>query len=307
MLKSACLAVQDRFSGTFEFDIPLSKVVYYRIGGPACVLATPRTFKDLEILHALIQETKTRYFILGWGSNLLFSDETYPGLVIRMKHLLSEISEVGQGVLKLGASLGASRLLKKACEQGYGGLAKLTGIPGSVGGMVAMNAGTYLGEFGASLIKTEFVNLEKPGELEVQTRIHESADFSYRQNHFLKPGDLITHTFCRYTPGRSDEIKAEIDALYLRRKASQPVNYPSCGSVFMNPRESGLHAWQVIDQLKLRGHQIGQAQISEKHPNFIVNLGGAKAVDVKALIELVKARASAELAISLHEVVRVIE
>ena len=296
-----------QFSGTIEFQAPLSKSVCYRIGGPAEALVTPRTFGDLDWIHGILQETGARFFILGWGSNLLFGDEGFPGLVIRMKHLFTEVEEVDDGILKIGGSLGASSLLRIASERGYGGLSHLTGIPGSVGGMVAMNAGTHLGEIGAGLIRTEFVNLlEGSSSLKVQTRIHESGDFSYRRNHFLKPGDLMTHTWIRFRKEDPSQVKREIEELYQRRKATQPVDLPSCGSVFMNPRESGLHAWQVVEKLGLKGVRIGNAQISEKHGNFIVNLGGATASDVCALIDRVKADASRTLGIELHEEVKII-
>ena len=295
------------FKGTLEFDAPLSRVAYYRIGGPASVLASPRTSEDLAILHRVIRTHGVPFFILGWGSNLLFNDEGFAGLVIRMKHLYTGIEEVSPGVLRVGASLGASALLRTASEKGYGGLARLTGIPGSVGGMIAMNAGTHLGEMSDLLIKTEWMNLnEDRNALTLQSRIHGAGDFSYRRNHFLSAGDLILHAGIRYEPSDPALVRREIDDLYQRRKATQPVEYPSCGSVFMNPKEHGLRAWQVVEKLGLRGHRIGNAQISEKHPNFIVNLGGATAGDVKGLIVLVKSRARAELGIELHEEVRVL-
>lgn len=306
MLRKELEAISADFEGTLDFEVPLSKYAYYRIGGLAGVIATPRTFQALQMLHSVIQKTSCPFFILGWGSNLLFSDKGFGGIIIRMKHLFVDVQEVETGILKLGASLGASSLLRIASQKGYGGLAKLTGIPGSVGGMVTMNAGTHLGEIGSSLIKTEFVNLNQPGDLLVQTRVHEKGDFSYRHNHFLQAGDLITHSYVRFEREDAALVQSQIEELYQRRKATQPVDYPSCGSVFMNPKASDLHAWQVIDRLGLRGHQIGQAQISVKHPNFIINLGGATAVEVQSLIALVKARARDELQIDLHEEVKII-
>jgi UDP-N-acetylmuramate dehydrogenase len=311
MIKSRFAEIEKSFSGTIEYDVPRAKYAYYRIGGKAAVIASPKTFQDLTVIHSILNETRSPYFILGWGSNLLFSDDDYAGVIIRMKHLFTEIEERADvngetgNFLKLGGSLGAASLLKKASEAGYGGVECLTGIPGSVGGMVAMNAGTHLGEIGARLIQTETVNLND-AELQIKTRVHEASDFSYRKNHFLKTGDLVIHTYFKYEKADLVQVKAKIDEQYSRRKNSQPVNLPSCGSVFMNPHAHNLHAWQVVDQLKLRGHQIGRAQISEKHPNFIVNLGEAKACDVKALIDLVKNRAHTELGIELHEEVKFI-
>jgi UDP-N-acetylmuramate dehydrogenase len=312
MLKKAFAERSANFLGTLEYDIPRAKYAYYRIGGNASVIATPRTFSDLEFIHTVLRETAAPYFILGWGSNLLFSDADFKGVVIRMKHLFTEIEMLKElngitgNFLKLGASLGAATLLKKAGSDGYGSLSCLTGIPGSVGGMVAMNAGTHFGEIGARLVQTETVNLNQDHPLKVIMHVHEASDFSYRENHFLKPGDLITHTYLQFDQADPLAVQTEINDLYQRRKSTQPVTLPSCGSVFKNPREHGMHAWQVIEKLGLRGHQIGNAQISEKHPNFIVNLGDAKATDVKALIDLVKSRAQTELGISLQEEVKFI-
>ena len=312
MLKESFLEIEKNFEGTLEFDVPRAKYAYYRIGGVASVIATPRTFQALKLIHEVLSSTEAPFFILGWGSNLLFSDEAFFGVVIRMKHLFVEIEELAEWngkagkFLKLGSSLGTSSLLKVASERGYGNLSCLTGIPGSVGGMVSMNAGTHLGEFGGRVIQTDYVSLSEIGPLKLKTKIHEPTDFSYRKNNFLESTDLITHAYVEVESREKALVKQEIDALYERRKKTQPVNLPSCGSVFMNPVKPKLHAWQVVDQLGLRGFKVGNAQISEKHSNFIVNLGGASASDVRALIDLVKTRAKNELGIDLVEEVKFI-
>lgn len=302
------------FQGSIEFNAPLAKISYYQIGGPAQVLVTPKSFDDLKKIHEILHETHAPFLIVGFGSNLLFRDEVEPRIVIRMKQLFTEIGVLDEGglerenlrgpALKVGASVGGSTLLRLAAQKGYGGLAHFTGIPGSIGGMVAMNAGTHLGEMKDCVLKTGFVNLNDR-ELVIKERVHVPTDFTYRHNHFLSPGDLITHVFLKYTPSSPLEVKTQIDELYARRKATQPVDYPSCGSVFVNPKAQGLHSWQVIDQLGLRGHRIGNAQISEKHCNFIINLGGAKASDVRALIDLVQTRAKNELGIELETEVKI--
>ena len=304
-LKSAFDRIRSEFSGTIDFDASLARVAYYQIGGKAEVLVNPKNFEDLKKIHQIIQATKSPFFIMGWGSNLLFSDEGKGGIVIRMKSLFTEIEEVEPTVLKVGASVGTTTLLRVASQKGYGGLSHFTGIPGSVGGMVAMNAGTHKGEMKDCLIKTESVNLLSP-ELKIKEHPRKEGDFTYRHNHFLNEGDLVTHAYLRYTPMDPVQVKTEIDELYARRKSTQPVDYPSCGSVFINPKTSGLHAWQVVDKLGLRGHQIGNAQISEKHSNFIINLGGAKASEVRALIELIQKRAKAELGVEMEAEVKIL-
>jgi UDP-N-acetylmuramate dehydrogenase len=293
-----------KLDGSIEYDFPLSKISYYQIGGPASMLVTPKSWQDLEIISKHIAQTQSRFFILGWGSNLLFPDVGFNGVVIRMKHLFNEIEEMQGNILRVGASVGASSLLRRAQEKGYGNLNRLTGIPGSVGGMVAMNAGTHLGEIKDLIVKVEFVKLgESP--LNLKTHLPTEKSFSYRQNHFLGHGDLITHVEVCYQAEDPKIVKAEIDELYQRRKQTQPVDFPSCGSVFMNPTE--MQAWKVIDQIGLRGHRIGNAQFADKHSNFIINLGGAKAEDVKALISLAQQRAKDQLGIELHKEVKIIE
>ena len=300
--------------GSVEYDFPLSKVSYYRIGGPAKVLATPKSMGDLEKISKYIAETHSRFFILGWGSNLLFSDQGFDGVVIRMKHLFNEIEEMPGNILRVGASVGASSLLRRAQEKGYGNLERLTGIPGSMGGMVAMNAGTHLGEVKDLITKIETVKMgESTESLEVCSYFPNDQSFTYRKNHFLSPNELVTHVELKYQTESPEKVKLEIDELYQRRKQTQPVDYPSCGSVFMNPKGksgeqgTGLNAWQVIDQLGLRGHRIGNAQFAEKHSNFIINLGDAKAEEVIALIELAKQRAKDQLGIELEAEVKVIK
>lgn len=303
-----------QLDGSVEYHFPLAKISYYRIGGPASILVTPKSLKDLEKISNYIAETNSRFMVLGWGSNLLFSDQGFNGVVIRMKHLFNEIEELPGNILRVGASVGASTLLRRAQERGYGNLSRLTGIPGSLGGMIAMNAGTHLGEIKDLVQKVETVKIgSKTESFEISTHVPGLKSFSYRSNHFLTPGELITHAEISYFPEDPTKVKAEIDELYQRRKLTQPVDFPSCGSVFKNPKGvsgekgSGLNAWQAIDQVGLRGHRIGNAQISEKHSNFIVNLGDAKAEDVKALIDLVKRSVKEQLGIELHEEVRIIE
>jgi UDP-N-acetylmuramate dehydrogenase len=306
-LRDAFRAIEEGFSGKIEYDVPLARVAYYRIGGPARVLVEPRTFEDLLAVHGVLRATRAPFFVLGWGSNLLFPDHPYEGVMIRMKHLHTSIEELCTGVLRVGASLGANSLLKFAGERGYGGLSRFTGIPGSVGGMIFMNAGTHLGEMSGVLRRVEWVNLlQESGPLVVHSRETTESDFSYRRNHFLKEGDILLHAEIRYEREEPGKVKAEIESLYQRRKSTQPVEYPSCGSVFMNPHESGLRAWEVVDRLGFRGKRSGGAQVSEKHPNFIINLGGATSADVRALIAEIRDSAMRNLGIELHEEVRIL-
>ncbi len=301
------------FTGALLFDEPLARYTYYQIGGPAQVFAAPRSLNDLKWLKRGIEETQIPFFILGKGSNLLVSDHGFAGMVIRTHQLNVEVGEaptsdvnVSSGdeasfALRTGGSVLISSLLRRTAQEGWAGLEFWTGIPGSVGGAIMMNAGTHLGETKTPLIRVESYSLELGTNWGPHVFTGENLKFQYRQNLFLPPGHLIWNADWHMSKTDPDQVKSLIDETLQRRKATQPIDYPSCGSVFKNPKSSGKNAWQVIDQLGLRGQQEGRAQFSDKHPNFIINLGGAKASDVVALIRLAQSRAAIELGIELEE------
>lgn len=292
------------FAGVLSFDEPLAKHTYYRIGGPARVFAAPRTVEDLAWLSEGLRESGLPLFVLGSGSNLLVSDAGFNGLVVRATRINIEISPVGAPGsggfqrIRTGGGVAVSSLLRRAAQEGWGGLELLTGIPGSVGGVVTMNAGTHLGEAKDQLRRIEVYELDA-----ARTRSFEFAEFkySYRHNAFLPPRSIVLTADWDVRIEEPAKVKARIDETLARRKATQPIDYPSCGSVFKNPRAHGVSAWEVIDKLGLRGHRLGGAQFAEKHSNFIINLGAATAADVRGLIELAKSRALVELGVPLEE------
>lgn len=287
-----------QFSGDFKEHESLAKFTYYRIGGSADLFAFPKTRQDLEWLSQGIRETGVPYFILGAGSNILVSDTGFRGLVIRVGRIDLEIAESADDRIRTGGGVAVSTLLRRCAQEGWAGMEFLSGVPGSVGGIIVMNAGTHLGEVQGALKSVETYNL-----MSGETRRFDSTamSFQYRKNLFLPQGSVVLSAEWLKRSESPESVRAKLDETLARRKATQPIDYPSCGSVFKNPRSSGKSAWQVVDQLGLRGHRIGDAQISEKHSNFIINLGSAQARDVRALIDLVKNRAQAELGIELEE------
>ena len=290
------------FSGELRFDEPLLRHTYYRIGGPARVFAVPKSLEDLRWLSSAIRETGIPYFILGLGSNVLVSDAGFPGLVIRTNRLNLDLAALpaNSNLIRTGASVAISSFLRKAAQHGWSGLEFLTGIPGSVGGVVFMNGGTHLGEAKDRLHAVEVFKLG-----EDLTRFEAAAlRFEYRKNLFIPEGGIVFAAEWKVDSAEPAAVKAKIDDTLSRRKTTQPIDFPSCGSVFKNPKEKGLSAWQVVDQVRLRGHRIGGAQISDKHSNFILNLGSATAQDVRALIDLAKKKAQDQLGITLEEEVR---
>lgn len=291
------------FGGDVRENEPLSKHTYYRIGGPARAVLFPQSPEDLAWIAERVRKTGERYLVVGSGSNLLAPDEGFPGLIIKTIRLggTEMVFDAATNLVRTGAGVAISSFLRQAGQAGWGGLEFLAGIPGSVGGAVFMNAGTHLGESGSALESVEAFSLATG---EARTYAGAELRFEYRRNLFLPKDSLVTAASWRVRPGSAPEIKARIDDVLQRRKATQPIDLPSCGSVFKNP--PGHHAWQVIDRLGLRGHRVGAAEFSSKHCNFIVNLGGARAADVRGLIELARTRARQELGIELEPEVVVV-
>lgn len=285
---------QSRFSGQIFFNEPLSKHTYYRIGGPASVLVFPKTREDIAWIGEGLRETGLPSFIMGAGSNVLVSDRGFRGVAIRATKLNIGIASE-KTRLVTGGSVAVSSLLRRAATEGWAGLEFLAGVPGLIGGVVRMNAGTHLGEAAGAIRRVQAVTFDGQ-QLEYSGS---ELKFQYRNNLFLPREAVVWEAEWEIRLEDPAQVKASIDETLARRKATQPVDFPSCGSVFKNPE--GHRAWQVVDQLGLRGHRIGDAQFAEKHSNFIINHGGARAADVRALIELARTRAQAELGIHLEE------
>lgn len=282
------------------WDEPLSRHTYYRIGGKAPLLVIPEGESDLFWLKERFKNNPFSYFILGMGSNLLVSDDGIPSLVIKTTKLCFDFQETQKNEWRVGASISVTTLLREAAKRGLSGFESLIGIPGSVGGVIYMNAGTHLGEAKDTLIATRSFLLESAEDWIERNK--SDLKFEYRKNHFVRSDEILFSSTWMCTSSSPELVKKTIDETLARRKSTQPLEYPSCGSVFKNPHPK--RAWEVIEKIGLRGHRIGNAAFSEKHPNFIVNLGGAKANDVWELIRLAKNRAKSELGIDLQEEVR---
>lgn len=294
-----------RFQGAVHLDVPLSKHSYFQVGGPAEVLLEPKSIEDLKHISEGLSVIKgVPVFILGAGSNLLVSDDGFKGLVVKTGklnrdiHLLENSNKL---LIRTGSSVAVSSLLRRASLEGWGGFEFMAGIPGSIGGVVAMNAGTHLGEAKDRLARVETFSLFEGQAIQNEG---DQLRFEYRKNLFLSEGVLVYSADWAIQKCDPTKTRLLIEEILTRRKETQPLNAPSCGSVFKNPKQSPLKAWQVIDKLGLRGTRIGQAQFSEKHCNFILNLGEAKAVDIYRLIQLAKQKAKEKLGVALEEEVK---
>jgi len=276
----------------------LSKHTTYRIGGPARIFARPVTKDHLWKIGQYLKDSGEGYFILGNGSNVLAPDEGFSGVVICTLDLEPGIKINGRNVLASASTLN-SRLLRECAENGLGGIEFLSGVPGNLGGAIFMNAGTASGWIDSVAKRVEATSL-KGG-----SRWIDSLPFSYRKQHFLEPHEIVTAVELELVAEDTAAIKVKIAEGTKKRKAAQPIELPSCGSVFQNP--PGKNAWKVVEDLGLRGLRRGGAAISEKHANFIVNLGGATDEDVLYLINRIKKEAKEKLGLEMHEEIVVME
>lgn len=273
----------------------LAKYTSYRIGGPARWLALPRLREHFFAIGKFLRESGTPYFILGNGSNVLAPDEGFAGVVICTRELEPKIEFLENQRVRATASVLNARLLRACAEKGLGGLECLSGVPGNLGGAAYMNAGTRDGWLSECIESVELLDL-RGGEREVKG---EALQYSYREQHFLKEGELLWAATLRLKAEDPAAIRQRLAELVKKRKAAQPIELPSCGSVFRNPE--GKNAWKVIDEAGLRGLKQGGARISAKHSNFIVNEGGATRADVLFLIQTAKEKVYNQSGIRLQE------
>ncbi len=281
-------------------DEPLRRYTSWRIGGSAKYLASPRTVADLEALATHISASKESFAFLGKGQNLLVPDEGFDGWIIRTAELEGSFRFLEGNKVLSSAGVLNSKLVRACANEGLGGLGFLAGVPGSVGGAVVMNAGIGSACVDDVIDSCETFCFAKGAK----NYSREELKFSYRQQHFMAATELVTSTTFLLQESSSVELKKEISESAKYRKEAQPIDKPSCGSVFRNP--DSAPAWQLIDAAGLKGHQIGDAIVSEKHANWIINLGNANMTDVLNLIELIKERVEKTSGVRLEEEVRVL-
>ncbi|MBQ2409298.1 MAG: UDP-N-acetylmuramate dehydrogenase [Bacilli bacterium] len=273
-------------------DINLKQYTTYKAGGIGKVLVIPNSINDLVKLLNYIKENKLKYKILGFGSNLIFTNEVYDGILIKLDKL-NDVKIEGTKIT-VGAGYSLIKLSLLAAKNDLAGLEFASGIPGTVGGAVFMNAGAYKSDMG--YIVTEIKVLTP--DLEVKTMYNNELDFHYRTSFLQKNRDYVCleATLVLYK-GKKEAIMNVIRDRKLRRLESQPLEYPSAGSVFRNPE--GDFAGRLIEEIGYKGKQIGGAMVSTKHANFIINVGGATGKDIKKLITDIQEKIKKEYNIEL--------
>ncbi len=277
--------------GRVQHDAPLAPATWFRVGGPAEALVRPADAEDLcAFLRALPPELPVT--VLGAASNLIVRDGGLPGVVLRLGRGFSEVTVEADGVIAGGACLDAT-VAEHAAAAGLGGLEFLCGIPGALGGAVAMNAGAYGGDMAGCLDWAE-VATRDGGLVRVPAQ---RLSLTYRHS-ALPPEAVVVRARLRATPGDPAAIAARMARIRASREATQPVRARTGGSTFRNP-EDGMKAWELIDAAGCRGLRRGGAQVSEKHCNFLLNAGGATAADLEGLGEEVRRRVHAASGVSL--------
>lgn len=262
-------------------DEPMAKHTSFRIGGPVRRMAFPKTREQLVVLAGLLQEAGIEPLLLGNGTNLLVADEGLDTVVINTSAQLSRVEQTGECELTADAGVSLCQLALFAWKQGLAGLAFAHGIPGTLGGGVVMNAGAYGGEL--KDVIADVTALYPDG---VRTLTADEMGFSYRHSAFSSGEGIVLGAKLKLEPGDPNAIKAKMDELMARRKASQPLEFPSAGSTFKRP--PGHYAGPLIESCGLKGARIGGAEVSCKHAGFVVNAGGATCADVLALMEKVQ-------------------
>lgn len=267
---------------------PMSAHTTFKVGGCCDIMAFVNSVESVRGLILCANAIGLDYYILGNGSNVLFSDKGYRGAIILLGADFSDITvkddiaNASTDTITASAGTSLKKVCLKALESGLTGLEFAYGIPGTVGGAIYMNAGAYGGEMKDVVASVTCVN--RCGE--IITHCADDLSFSYRSSRFCDSGEIILSADFKLEKGDPSSIKARMDELMERRKSRQPLEYPSAGSTFKRPE--GSYAGLVIEQSGLKGYTVGGAQISEKHANFVINMGGATAEDIMKLISDVK-------------------
>lgn len=286
--------------GEMRFDVPMRKHTSWRAGGVAQRMYRPADLDDLVSFLRSLPEDEPLVAV-GLGSNLLVRDGGLRGTVLLMHGSLSELRIEADGSVYVEAGVAGAKLARFASLHNLRGAEFFAGIPGTVGGMLAMNAGCYGSEIWERVLRVQTVNHR--GELRVRT----AADYDIAYRHVaLKEmaAEWFVSATMKFEAGDGEEARQAIKELLAKRIASQPLNQPNAGSVFRNP--PGDHAARLIQQCGLKGKRIGGAQVSEKHANFIVNVGAATAADIEQLINEVRGTVLQQTGMDLHPEVRII-
>ncbi|WP_025324300.1 UDP-N-acetylmuramate dehydrogenase [Deferrisoma camini] len=299
MARTALDEIQERVRGRVVLNAPMDRLTTLRVGGPADLLVYPEDQEDLATLVSFLTQRGLPYFVLGNGSNLVVRDGGIRGAVICLTEGFRGLEAREGASFRVEAGVAVRRMVRWTVDRGITGFEPLVGIPGSVGGALAMNAGAWDTEIADRVVELEV--LTPGGGVEVLGR--SELRFRYRGLD-LPPGCVIVAAVLEGEPAEPEAVKERARELYARRKESQPLQEPSAGSVFKNP--AGAKAARLIEACALKGVRVGDAEVSRIHANFIVNAGMATASQVVALIGMIQERVYVKHRIKLEPEVRIV-
>lgn len=282
-----------------KFDEPLARYTTFKIGGPADAFVDAQSQAEVLATLSVAREFAVPHFILGWGSNILVKDRGVRGITLRLAGEFARVEFLDGGLVRAGAAVRVPQLVVACAERGLSGLEPIVGVPGSVGGALAMNAGTRDGEIGPMV---EEVEAADPEALTARLLKRSELSYSYREGPLKNL--VALSVLLRLKPGVKADIMTVVARYQQKRQQTQPIHTFNVGSTFKNP--PGRFAAQMIEELGLKGHVIGGARVSPLHANFIENFAGAKASDVLALVDLIRERAREIFGVGLELEMRIV-
>lgn len=287
------------FKGELKEAEPLHRHISLRVGGPTALFAVPDSLEDITTLLGCLKEENIPWVLLGSGTNMVFANGGYGGCVIKLGERFARIQREDDLTLTAGAAVSLAAVVSSSAEKGLSGMECLTGIPGTIGGAVFMNAGTKSGEIADVVSEVHLFDGKDekwiPGD---------EVGFSYRSSGIAR-GNIVLGVRLQLKPSSQEEVRSMMKAQAERRKGNQPSSIPSAGCWFRNPE--GDSAGRLIDEAGMKGESCGGAQVSEVHANFLVNTGGATASDFLTLARKVKEKVHSRFGVTLQEEVRIID
>ncbi len=278
---------------------PMSRHTTFRAGGPADFFVTPEKEGQVRKTLFLLKEARVPCYIMGNGSNLLVGDRGYRGVILQICKKMNRI-RIQDTVIQAQAGALLSKIAAEAQAKGLTGFEFASGIPGSLGGAVMMNAGAYGGEMKQVLTQAQVLNASG----EIEDVLAEEMELGYRSSVFSRNGGVILSASIQLEPGDPPAIQSRMEELKFLRTSKQPLEYPSAGSTFKRPE--GYFAGKLIQDAGLRGFQVGGAQVSEKHCGFVINKDQATAMDIRSLMEQVSEKVYAQFGVRLEPEVKLI-
>ena len=291
----------DKYKYDYKISEPLSKHTSFKIGGNAAIYLIIESEEQLKEIVLKCKELDIKYYLLGNGSNVLFSDNGFDGVIISTSEKFNGIRKINENTFECDSGVKLSALCNYALENSLTGFECLYGIPGTIGGAIITNAGAYGGEI--SDVAIEVKHIDNEGNF--GSFIGDEIDFSYRHSAYETNGYLICSVVFVCEKGNKDEIKSKMDDLISRRKDKQPLEFPSAGSTFKRP--VGGYAAALIEQAGLKGMSVGDAEVSTKHSGFVINKGNATQKDTLELIKQIKEKVFEHSGIELECEVRIVE